>query len=77
MSNEHSEWLNLVPHSGPFLAEPVLNQAFPQGLEKLDPIKKKIIRQAYDEWRDAIENEDKELEQLHQAWISYVLQVAL
>lgn len=77
MSNQHSEWLNLVPHSGPFVAEPVLNHAFPQGLEKLDPIKKKIIRQAYDEWRDAIETEDKELEQLHKAWIDYVMQLAL
>ena len=77
MGNQHSEWLNLVPHSGPFLAEPVLNHAFPQGLDKFDPIKKKIIRQAYDEWRDAIETEDKELEQLHKAWIDYVLQVAL
>jgi len=77
MSDQHSEWLNLVPHSGPFLAEPVLNEAFPQGLEKLDPIKKKILRQAYDEWREAIETEDHELVQLHKAWINYVLQVAL
>lgn len=77
MFNQHNDWLSLVPHSGPFLAEPVLTQAFPQGLDKYDPIKKKIIRQAYDEWRDAIDTEDSELAQLHQAWINYVLEVAL
>lgn len=77
MSNQHSEWLNLVPHSGPFLAEPVLDHAFPQGLEGLDPIKKKILRQAYDEWRDALDTKDSELFDLHRAWVELVLRKAL
>ncbi len=32
----HHEWLALVEISGPFLAVPVLKEAFPQGLEELD-----------------------------------------
>ena len=37
-----------------FLAEPVLKDAFPQGLEGLEPAKKTTVRQAYDEWREAL-----------------------
>ena len=51
----HHEWLALVEISGPFLAVPVLKEAFPQGLEELDAAKRKRLRQAYDEWRDALE----------------------
>ena len=40
---QHSEWLSLMEISGPFLAEPVLKDVFPQGLEGLDGIKKKTI----------------------------------
>lgn len=29
----HSDWLSLIDISGPFLAEPVLKDTFPQGLE--------------------------------------------
>jgi hypothetical protein len=36
----HGQWLSLMDISGPFLAEPVLRDAFPQGLEGLDPEKK-------------------------------------
>ena len=32
----HHEWLSLIEISGPFLAIPVLKEAFPQGLEELD-----------------------------------------
>ena len=38
----HAEWLSLIEVSGPFLAEPVLKDAFPQGLEGLDSAKRKI-----------------------------------
>lgn len=30
---QHTEWLSLIDISGPFLAEPVLKDAFPQGLK--------------------------------------------
>src|SRR6218665_3254433 len=47
---QHHDWLSLVEISGPFLAVPVLKEAFPQGLEELDAAKRKRLRQAYDEW---------------------------
>lgn len=69
----HHEWLALVEISGPFLAVPVLKETFPQGLEELDAAKRKRLRQAYDEWREAQETDDPRLEDLHTAWIDEVL----
>ncbi|MCG8086115.1 MAG: restriction endonuclease [Candidatus Thiodiazotropha taylori] len=71
------EWLSLVDVSGPFLAVPVLEKAFPQGLEGLDPRKKKDQRQAYDEWREAQELNDERFADIHQAWINLVLEQTL
>jgi len=73
----HGEWLSLMDVSGPFLAEPVLNQAFPQGLEQIDPLKRKTVRQAYDEWREAIDLDDPQLPALHTAWIDLILKQTL
>ncbi|WP_324623180.1 Eco57I restriction-modification methylase domain-containing protein [Delftia lacustris] len=70
---QHHEWLALVEISGPFLAVPVLKEAFPQGLEELDAAKRKRLRQAYDEWRDALEADDPRFADLHAAWIDEVL----
>ena len=69
----HHEWLALVEISGPFLAVPVLKEAFPQGLEELDAAKRKRLRQAYDEWREALEADDPHIADLHAAWIAEVL----
>ena len=69
----HHDWLSLIEISGPFLAVPVLKEAFPQGLEELDAGKRKRLRQAYDEWREAQETDDPRLEDLHVAWIDEVL----
>lgn len=69
----HDEWLSLIEISGPFLAVPVLKEIFPQGLEELDGIKRKRLRQAYEEWREALELEDAQLGELHVAWIDEVL----
>ena len=75
MSNHdlHHDWLALIEISGPFLAVPVLKEAFPQGLEELDGTKRKRLRQAYEEWRDALETDDPHFEELHTAWIDEVL----
>ncbi|HHF0635751.1 TPA: type IIL restriction-modification enzyme MmeI [Pseudomonas aeruginosa] len=75
MSNHdlHHDWLALIEISGPFLAVPVLKEAFPQGLEELDGIKRKRLRQAYEEWRDALETDDPQFAELHAAWIDEVL----
>ncbi|WP_186214097.1 Eco57I restriction-modification methylase domain-containing protein [Burkholderia gladioli] len=69
----HHEWLSLIEISGPFLAVPVLKETFPQGLEELDSAKRKRLRQAYDEWREALETDDPRFADLHAAWIDEVL----
>lgn len=77
MSGQHGEWLSLIEISGPFLAEPVLKEAFPQGLEGLEPAKKTIVRQAYDEWREALDHDDPDLSKIHRAWIDLILEQIL
>lgn len=74
MSADH-EWLNLIEVSGPFLAVPVLREVFPQGLDEFGGARR--LRSAYDEWRDAVDGEDADLDALHQAWINEVLRTAL
>lgn len=73
----HHDWLSLIEISGPFLAVPVLKEAFPQGLEELDAAKRKRLRQAYDEWRETLETDDPQLKELHVAWINEVLSCGL
>lgn len=73
LTNLHADWLSLIAISGPFLAIPVLMEAFPQGLEELNGTKRKRVRQAYDEWREALEQEDPQLIELHYAWLDEVL----
>ncbi|MBO1549609.1 Eco57I restriction-modification methylase domain-containing protein [Yersinia pseudotuberculosis] len=73
LTNLHADWLSLIDISGPFLAIPVLMEAFPQGLEELHGTKRKRVRQAYDEWREALEQEDPHLIELHYAWLDEVL----
>ncbi|MES1937488.1 Eco57I restriction-modification methylase domain-containing protein [Salinisphaera hydrothermalis] len=73
MSDTYHEWLSLIEISGPFLAVPVLKEAFPQGLEELDAAKRKRLRQAYDEWCEALETDDPRFADLHAAWIDEVL----
>lgn len=72
-SVQYHDWLSLIEISGPFLAIPVLKEAFPQGLEELDASKRKHLRQAYEEWREALELEDIQFSELHVAWINEVL----
>lgn len=72
-NHSHHDWLALIEISGPFLAVPVLTEAFPQGLGELDGIKRKRLRQAYEEWREALETDDPHLDELHAAWIDEVL----
>ena len=71
--SKHTEWLSLVEVSGPFLAVSVLDKVFPQGLEAVYPDSKKRIRIAYEEWCDALNDDDPVMDQLHQAWIKMVL----
>jgi hypothetical protein len=75
--SQHTEWLSMIEISGPFLAVSVLEKVFPQGLESLETYRKKRIRSAYEEWRDAIEEDDPQLPELHRAWIGLVLEELL
>ncbi len=72
-NHSHHDWLALIEISGPFLAVPVLTEVYPQGLDELDGIKRKRLRQAYEEWREALETDDPHLDELHAAWIDEVL----
>ena len=69
----HAEWLSLVEVSGPFLTTSVLEEKFPQGLEIIDTHLKQRLRSAYDEWRDAVDDNDSQLAELHLAWNQLVL----
>lgn len=69
----HDEWLSLIEISGPFFAIPVLKEVFPQGLEELEGSKRTRLRQAYEEWREALETDDPQFMELHAAWIDEVL----
>ena len=71
------DWLNLLEVSGPFLAEPVLKQAFPDGLNLLDHGVPQRLRATYDEWRNAVDLRDPDLSLFHEAWIDEVLTWAL
>lgn len=73
----HADWLSLIEVSGAFLAEAVLDDAFPQGLEGLSTAKRQFFRRTYDEWREAQDTGDPQREELHQAWINWVLKIGL
>jgi hypothetical protein len=73
MSLEQEEWLKFLEISGPFLEVPVLKEVFVQGLEGVGRRRVKHLRQAYDEWRDAVDQGDPELKELHRAWIDEVI----
>lgn len=55
IARHHTEWLSLVPVSGPFLSLPVLMEAFSSGLEPHDPDHMRLLRQRYAEWHPARE----------------------
>ena len=74
---EQIEWLSLIDISGPFLAGKVLEETFPQGLDKIETPQRQRLRAAYDEWRDAVDENDAELNELHEVWTRMVLREAL
>jgi len=76
-TSQHVEWLSLVEVSGPFLAIPVLEKVFPQGLESIETFKRQRLRSAYEEWTEAVVKKDKQLSELHYEWIQFVLREIL
>jgi hypothetical protein len=75
--SQHAEWLSLIEVSGPFLAASVLEESFPQGLDVLESVKRQRLRRAYDEWRDAVDEADPQLNEIHREWIRLVLEEVL
>jgi len=76
-ANQHIEWLNLVEKTGSFLAVGVLDEAFPQGLDKVETRRRQRVRSAYDEWRDAVDTDDSQLAELHREWMRLILEEVL
>lgn len=71
--SKHAEWLSLIEISGPFLTVSMLDKAFPQGLEAVEIPRRQKLRAAYEEWREAVDQEDRLLPELHQEWVRLVL----
>ncbi len=76
IARHHTEWLSLVPVSGPFLSLPVLMQAFSAGLEVHDADHFRLLRQEYANWQDALEKR-KGNPAPHNQWIRFVLNQTL
>ena len=55
IARHHTDWLSLVPVSGPFLSLPVLMEAFSSVLEPHDPDHMRLFRQRYAEWQELSE----------------------
>ena len=71
--SQQTEWLSMIEVSGPFLAISVLEKVFPQGLDAIEAFRRKRTRSAYDEWCDAIDENDPRLEDYHREWVRLVL----
>ncbi|MGI6656333.1 MAG: Eco57I restriction-modification methylase domain-containing protein [Desulfobulbus sp.] len=71
--SKHAEWLSLIEISGPFLTVPILDKVFPQGLEAVETPRRRKLGAAYEEWREAVDQEDKLLPELHREWVRLVL----
>ena len=63
--SKHAEWLSLLDVSGPFLGVSVLDAAFPQGLEAVETPRRRLLCAAYEEWREAVDQGDALLPDLH------------
>lgn len=71
--SKHAEWLSLIEISGPFLTVSMLDKVFPQGLEAVETPRRQKLRAAYEEWREAVDQEDRLLPELHREWVRLVL----
>lgn len=75
--SSHAEWMSLIEVSGPFVAQPILKEIFPQGLDVIDTSVRLRLRAAYSELSLAIEEQDNDLPLLHIEWINFVLREIL
>jgi hypothetical protein len=75
--SQHIEWLSLIEVTGPFLTVSALERAFPQGLEYVETPKRQRLRAAYEEWSEAVDDNDPQLRELHREWVRFVLEEIL
>ena len=80
--SQHAEWLRLIDVVGSFLTPNVLEEAFPQGLDAIDGglslnTARKDAKIAFNEWRDAVDEENPRLQEYQKAWVEFVLQRVL
>ena len=75
--SEQVELLSLIDRSGPFVVPAVLEEVFPQGFEKVETPRRQRLRAAYDEWREAVDEDDPDVGELHTAWTYMVLRDVL
>ncbi len=71
-ASHHVEWLQLLDISGPFLSLSVLTEAFPQGLDGVDPEVAERLGTAYSEWTANRELRHPDIA-LHTAFLRFVL----
>ncbi|WP_282756030.1 Eco57I restriction-modification methylase domain-containing protein [Desulfuromonas thiophila] len=71
--SKHAEWLSLIEISGPFLTVSMLDKVFPQGLDAVETPRRQKLRAAHEEWREAVDQEDRLLPELHREWVRLVL----
>lgn len=69
---EHNRWLSLLEISGPFLSTRVLGDAFPQGLDRVEPEVRRRLRSAYGQWSAEMEAEQGN-QAIYTDWIYFVL----
>jgi len=73
----HDELLELIEHSGPFLTTPVLDRVFPQGMDALDREHAHRLASAREEWAESQRKHSHDADEVHGAWIQFVLRETL
>jgi anti-sigma factor RsiW len=73
IARHHAEWLSLVEVSGPFLTLPVLQRAFPQGLEDTDPESAAITSRAIQATLSRSTSACSSLRSLSASWAAVIL----
>ncbi|GLV59775.1 hypothetical protein KDH_66000 [Dictyobacter sp. S3.2.2.5] len=78
ITRHHADWLSLIEVSGPFLSLPVLQDAFPHGLDAKDEEAemRRRLRLAYEEWADNQEGSRPD-PAIHHQWLRFVLEELL
>lgn len=68
VARHHAEWMELVPHSGPFVSMTAMLRVFPQGLDRRDPEAARDLRRALEEWQV-----DPRAPGKNRSWVLHVL----